>query len=86
MIWGENEHKNTQNNVFEGEITRCMNVDTYQQYQETVELDANIIFQLKKRDDQLSIDIIIFQIKKCHDDMDIPDVEEVVYVYIYPLL
>ena len=51
MIWGENEHKNTQNNVFEGEITRCMNVDTYQQYQETVELDANIIFQLKNRDD-----------------------------------
>ena len=47
----KNEHKNTQNNVFEGETIRCMNVDTYQQYQETVELDANIIFQLKNRDD-----------------------------------
>ena len=62
-----------------------MNVDTDQHYQETVEAAAYMIFQLKKGDDRMSIEIIIFQISKGHDYMSILSVEEVDHVSSYPL-
>ena len=46
----QNEQENTQNNVIDGEIRREMTVDTYQKYQETVEAAANMLCQLKQRD------------------------------------
>ena len=51
-------------------------MDTDQNYQENFEAAANMLFQLKQRD----------QINKVNDEMDIPPVEEVVCVYSYPLL
>ena len=63
-----------------------MNVETNQQYQETVELYANVIFQLKQRYDKLSIYIVLCQIKKLRNDMDLPDVEDLVHVSSYPIL
>ena len=53
-----------------------MTVDTNQQYQEKVESAANMLCQLKQRD----------QPNKGHDEMSIPAVEEVVRVSSYPLL
>ena len=44
------------------------------------------IFQLKQKDNWLYISIVFFWLKKGHDDMAIPAVEEVVHVASYPLL
>ena len=55
-----NEQKNSHNNVIEVEIKREMTVETDKQYQETVEADANMLCQLKQRDDWLYIAIIFF--------------------------
>ena len=63
-----------------------MTVETYQQYQETVEAAVNMLCQLKQRTDQLAIDIILCQLNKWYDEMDIPYVEEVAHVSRYPLL
>ena len=67
---------NTKNNMIEGYIRRKMTVDTNQKYQEKVETAANMLCQLKQRD----------QLNKGHGDMDIPAVEEVLNVSSYPLL
>ena len=72
----QNEQENTQNGVIEGDISREMTVNTDQKYQETVEAAANMLFQLKQMD-QLNIG---------HNNMAIPDVEEVSHVSGYPLL
>ena len=61
-----------------------MTVEIYQQYQETVEAAANIICQLKQRDDQMDIYIIIFRLKKGNDNLAIPAVYEVSHVSSYP--
>ena len=53
-----------------------MNVDTDQKYPEKVEAAANIICQLKQRDN----------LNKGHDKMSIQDVEEVSHVYRFPML
>ena len=53
-----------------------MTVDTDQKYQEKFEAAANMIYQMKQRD----------QLNKGHGDMPIPDVEEVLNVSSYPLL
>ena len=53
-----------------------MTVDTYQKYQERFEASANILYQLKQRD----------QPNKGHGDTDISAVEVFVHVSIYPLL
>ena len=45
-----------------------------------------MLCQLKQRDDRLDISIIIFQIKKWHDGLDIIAVEEVAHVSSYPIL
>ena len=58
------------------DIRREITVDTDQKYQENVEADANMLLLLKQRD----------HINKGHADMDIPAVEEVSHVSIYPLL
>ena len=82
----QNEHKNTQNNMIEGEIIKEMTVDNNQQYQETVETADNMLCRLKQRDDWMAIDIILFRINKWHDELAIPDVEEFTHVSSYPLL
>ena len=53
-----------------------MNVDTDQKYPEKVEAAANIICQLKQRDN----------LNKGHDKMSIQDVEEFSHVYRFPML
>ena len=63
--------------MIEVDIRREMTVETDQKYQEKVEAAANIIFQLKQRYYRLAIAVIIFQIKKGHDEMATPYVEEV---------
>ena len=72
MLWGGGWTENTQNNVIEEEIRRDMTVETDQKFQQTVEAYANIPFQLKQRDDILAIAIIICNINKGNDDMNIP--------------
>ena len=67
----KNEQENTQNNVIEEGIRREMTVDTYQKHQEKVEAAANMIFQLKQRD----------QLNRGHAYMGIPYVEQVSHVY-----
>ena len=51
-------------------------MDTGQKYQEKVEAAANMLCQLKQRD----------QLNKGHEDMDVPAVEEFLNVPIYPLI
>ena len=53
-----------------------MTVDIDQKYQENFEAASNIICQLKQK----------YPINKGHDEMDIPDAEEVFHVSIYPPL
>ena len=53
-----------------------MTVDTDQKYQGKVETADNMLCKLKQ----------IYQLNKWNDDMVIPDVEEVSYVYSYPLI
>ena len=62
--------------MIQGDIRREMTVDTDQKYPKNVEADANMLLLMKQRD----------QFNKGHDDMAIPDVEEVSHVSIYPLL
>ena len=62
--------------MVEGDTRRDINVDTDQKYQEKVEVDANIICQLKQR----------YQLNKGHDDMAIPDAEDFLHISSYPLL
>ena len=57
--------------MIEGDIRRETTVDTDQKYQEKVEAAVNMLCQLKQRD----------RINKGHEEMDIPAVEEVSYVY-----
>ena len=52
-----------------------MTVYTDQKYQEKDEAAANVIFQLKQ----------IYHLNKGYDNMYIPDLEEVLHVYSYPL-
>ena len=61
--------------MVEGEIRIDMTVEIYQQCQEIVESEANIICQLKLGDDRLAVAIIIFHISKGHYDEYIPSVE-----------
>ena len=53
-----------------------MTVDTDQKYQENVEAASNMLCQLKQ----------IYQLNKGHEEMAIPDLEEVLHVSSYPLL
>ena len=53
-----------------------MTVDTDQKYQEKFEADYNMLFQMKQMDN----------LNKGHNNMYIPDVEEVPHVSSYPLL
>ena len=53
-----------------------MTIDTNQKYPKNVEADANMLLLMKQRD----------KFNKGHDDMAIPDVEEVSHVSIYLLL
>ena len=56
MLWEvKNEQKNIQNSVLEEEIRRELTVEIDQKYQETVEVAANILCQMKQRDDHLII-------------------------------
>ena len=72
----KNKHENTQNNVIEGDIKRETTVDTDQKYQEKVEASTNMLCKLKKID----------HLNRFHNNMDVPDVEEVLHVSSYPLL
>ena len=62
--------------MIEGDIRREITVDTDQKYQGKFEEAANMLCQLKKRD----------QINKIHDNVAIPSVEEVLNVCSYLLL
>ena len=53
-----------------------MTVDTDQKYQESVESAANMPCQMKQKENP----------NKVHEDMVIPSLEEVLHVYIYPLI
>ena len=72
----QNEQLNTHNNVIEGDIRRDMTVDTDQKYLEKVEASANMIFQLKQRD----------QLNNGYYYTAITYVEESLHVSSYPLL
>ena len=48
-----------------------MTVEIDQQYQEIVEATANILFQLKQRDEWVAISVFFFQLNKDNDEMDI---------------
>ena len=61
----QNEQKNTQNNVIEGDIRRGMTVNTDQKYQEKGEAAGNILYQMKQRD----------QLNKGYDKVPISDVD-----------
>ena len=63
-----------------------MTVETYQQHQETVEADSNMLCQPKQRYDRISIVVILYQINKVNENMTIPAMEEVAHVYSCPLL
>ena len=75
MLWFTKEKENTQNYVIEGNMRRMMTVDTYQKYQEKVEANANILCQIRKKD----------ELNKGHAKMDVPTMEEVSHVSSYPL-
>ena len=82
----QNEQKNTQNNVIEGDIRREITIATDQKHQKTFEAAANMICQLKQRGDRMDVAIIICCLKKGHDELSIPDEEEVAHVSSYPLI
>ena len=60
-----------------------MTVEADQQHQETLEASANMLFQLEQIDDWLAIVIIICCLKKVHDQMATPAVEEFAHVSRY---
>ena len=72
--------------MIEGEIRIGLTLEIHQTYQETVESDANTIFKLEQINYQLAVSIVIFNFNKGHEYLDITVVEEVLYVYNYPLL
>ena len=72
----QNKQENTQNNVIKEDTRRDITVDTDKKYQEKVETDANVIFQLKQRD----------QINKGHGNTAIPAMKEFLHVSSCPLL